>query len=520
METVMGSGLADIADHEQGPVILVNPAGEGWTAEDAASYLAVKDMFSDGTGTGYNAEGDEGRSPVQVAEDGTETPGLYPGTCTRMIIFADGAGADFAYEYLAPGVFGAGQYSGNAVWKPVGMFLLNAADETQVDLKGVVAEEYAHIENDAARPVPAVIVNGSDQVKAAFADLEDESYYQIVESEAQNLAQAKAELLAAYDSLLEHHMTRDMGEGVTLLPLHSAEQLGMLEEKGSFTSEKGTEIVYYQYLPEGYESLEEGTLPVVFGFHGGGNDAEMFVWSSGWAEVAADNDFMLVSVDKHDILRSEDEPAIALELIDFLKEKYPMIDTSRLYATGFSMGSMTSGYLGYNFDDVFAAIAPINGVSFETPAHGYIVPTFYNGGENSHFNLPFMMEGARAEVPTTNVDSRPRYLALFVNNKVMTQEEADAFEWPELDDGFIASFTAGDPKYGVEADEVVEVECDTYYGVNAVIRYYNSDDGNCYTVLSTTNYAGHEPIWEIAEYQWDFMSRFSRNEDGTLTIIE
>ena len=522
-DTVIASGLGAIADHEQGPVILVNPLGDTWTEEDQASYIAVKDMFSDGTGNGYgmyNQEGNEGKSAAVTNEDGSETPGSYPGTCTRYYVFAEGSGADFAYEYLAQGIFSAAQYVGNAVWKPTGLFLLNAKSQEAVDLKGATAEDYAHLENDAARPVPAVIVNGSEAVQNAFAELEEDSYYQICESEATNLAEVKTELLAAYDDILEHYWTRDMGEGISLLPIRSAAAQGLVESKETFTSESGLEVIYYQYLPEEYETMEEGSLPLVLGFHGGGNDAEMFVWSSGWAEVAADHDFMLVSVDQHVALQTDENLGIVLEIVKALEEKYPVIDASRVYATGFSMGSIMSSLLGFNYDDVFAAIAPTNAISFLEPTHGNIVPVFYNAGENSHFNLPFMMEGAMAEVPTTNIEGRDKFLALMVNNGVMTQEEADAFEWPELNDEFVPSFASGDAKYGVEADETVTVNCDMYYGVEETIRYYNSADGNCYTVLSSATYAGHEPLWTVSQNAWDFMSRFSRNADGTISVVE
>ena len=180
------------------------------------------------------------------------------------------------------------------------------------------------------------------------------------------------------------------------------------------------------------------------------------------------------------------------------------------------MGSIMSSLLGFNYDDVFAAIAPTNAISFLEPAHGNIVPVFYNAGENSHFNLPFMMDGSHAEVPTTNTDGREAVLSLMVNNHVMTQEEADAYEWPELDEGFVPSFVTGDSKYGIEADETETEACEMYYGVDETIRYYNSDDGNCYTVMSSTAYAGHEPIWTVSENAWEFMSQFSRDEDGSV----
>jgi len=34
--------------------------------------------------------------------------------------------------------------------------------------------------------------------------------------------------------------------------------------------------------------------------------------------------------------------------------------------------------------------------------------------------------------------------------------------------------------------------------------------------MSSTAYAGHEPIWTVSENAWEFMSQFSRDEDGSV----
>ena len=46
-ETALCSGLAEIADREKCPVLFLNPKGARWTAEDADSYLAAKNLYSD-----------------------------------------------------------------------------------------------------------------------------------------------------------------------------------------------------------------------------------------------------------------------------------------------------------------------------------------------------------------------------------------------------------------------------------------------------------------------------------------
>ena len=291
-ETALKSGLAEIADHEAGPVVFVNPKGETWTAEDVDSYLAVKDLFGDETGNTYDVYNDpanQGRAASTTAEDGTVTLGKYPGTRSRIYVFADGKGADFVYENLAKGVYGAGQYVGNAIWKPVGMFLLNATSEKAVDLKSATAEGYNHVANDSAVESPAVLVNCSAAVKAAIGAVNSPANIEVMVSDAKTLAGARTELLAGYDDLIEHHFTREQGEGVSLMNLRSADQQGFIETKETITVSDGTEVIYYQYIPKNYATYAAGTMPLVLGFHGSGNTAEMFTWSSGWAEVAGKN---------------------------------------------------------------------------------------------------------------------------------------------------------------------------------------------------------------------------------------
>ncbi len=490
METAMKSGLAEIADHEHAPVIFVNPSQESWNEADTASYLGVKNMFADG----HSAEDTftEGKN--------TET-GSYPGTCTRMYVFAEGAGADFVYENLAQGVYGSGQYMGNAIWKPVGLFLLNPSSENKVELDGLNADGYEYLENDQKREVPVVVVNGTEPVKEAFTALNSSENTLVTSDEAKDLSEAKAVLLEGYDAVMEHHLTRDAGFGISLLELPAASSIGLTESRETFQSSTGKSIDYFLYLPEGCEQAEASSIPLLLGFHGGGNSAEMYAWSAGWPQIAGENNFIFVSVDLH-----VDYVEEIVELKDALTEQFACIDTSRIYAAGFSMGSIKSSTLGFTYDDVFAAINPTNAISFIDAAHGNVVPVFYNAGENSHFNLPFMMEGKSAEIPTTNLNGREAFAKLLVSNGVI----ADAAQY-EFDEN-------ADAMFGIAGTETNAVESKECSNVTETIRRYNSIDGNCYTVMSTTSNAIHEPLRVVSENAWEFMSQFSRNGDGTVAI--
>ena len=522
-ETAISSGLAQIADREGGPVIFVNPKGEQWSEADAQSYMAVKAMFSDSSSGIYNQEG---RAEDTTGEDGTVIPGCYPATSSRIYVFAESSGADFVYENLAAGIIAPSLYVGEtSIWRPSALFLLNSKSTAAVNLSGIQADGYAHLEQDQAREVPAVIVNGSDVVIDAFkAQNNEDNTLVVTEEAAQSLRQAGDTLLEGYDKVMEHWMTHDMGRGVVLQRISSAKELGLIETARYFESSTGT-IKYYEFLPEDYSSCMDGSVPLVFGFHGGGSSAENYTWSSGWAEVASDNHFMFVAVEQH----VDVQPAQIVELLESLEKQYPCIDKSRIYASGFSMGSIKSTACAYEYDNIFAAINPTNAVAFgsyEATANGNIIPTFYNAGLNSFFNMMGRGEVAWGE------EQQKGIAQLLKDNRVIAStadykydpranvefgvfsdaSKFDSFALTEvLEDGSLS-----DP-WGYKADNIVQKESEIP-GVTATICYFNSDDGNCYTALSSTSYAGHEPLWVISRNAWEFMSQFSRNEDGSLSI--
>ena len=524
-ETALSSGLAEIADREGGAVIFVNSKGENWTAEDADSYMAVREMFSDSSSSTYDHDG---RAEDTTGDDGAVIKGCYPATSSRIYVFAEGSGADFVYENLAAGVAAPSLYVGEvSLWRPVSLFLLNPGSTSQIDLAAAQIKDYAYLEQDQAREIPAVIVNGTDEISGAFQSHNNNTDTLILNnSDASSLASAKTEILSGYDEVMEHWMVHDMGRGVTLQHISSAAQLDMIETAEYFESKAGT-IKYYQYLPGDYASCGDGTLPLVFGFHGGGSSAENYAWTSGWTEVASDNHFIFVSVENHVSV----EPSQIVELLTELENQYPCIDKSRIYAAGFSMGSIKSTACAYEYDDIFAAINPTNAVAFgnyESTANGYIVPTFYNAGLNSFFNLMGNGEVAWGEAQQKGIAE------LLKDNGVISSVEDYTYD-PKANEDFGVFSDAGkfdsfaltniledgslsDP-WGIKADELVVKESEIP-GISATISYFNSKDGNCYTALSVSSYAGHEPLWVITENAWEFMSQFSRNSDGSLTVSE
>lgn len=94
-------------------------------------------------------------------------------------------------------------------------------------------------------------------------------------------------------------------------------------------------------------------MPLVLGFHGGGDSSMFFTFVSGWWEIAHKYGFLFVSIDDHLNVSATE----AMEVLAHLKQRYN-IDEKRIYATGFSMGSGKTWDMFQEYPEVFAGLMP------------------------------------------------------------------------------------------------------------------------------------------------------------------
>ena len=243
--------------------------------------------------------------------------------------------------------------------------------------------------------------------------------------------------------------------------------------------------------------------PLVMCFHGGGDTAILTATTSGWDKLALEEDFILCAIEYH--IRTT--PTEIMEVIDNLLELYD-IDPSRIYATGFSMGSMKTWDLYQEYPERFAGMSPMSGtvrpglnsLSFEAPRmnENVIVPVFMVGGESSSMaELPF-----QGRIPVYRIEN------LFRVNQVDNPFEItnDRTYWP-------------DTIYGFEGDVVEKLTDETHPQSVTTVRYYKSFDGNFYTVLCSISRHEHEIRPFTCQLAWEFMSKFRRNSDGSISIV-
>lgn len=150
------------------------------------------------------------------------------------------------------------------------------------------------------------------------------------------------------------------------------------------------------YLPNG--TAPTGPVPVVFTFHGMGDNANNFK-GIGFSAIADTVNFIAVypqGLPMNMLIQTVnawrigtpfdgtiDDVAFASDLIDTLKARY-MVDTTRVYVTGFSMGGFMSQRLACELNTKVAAIASHSGTlaasTEATCASNHVTPMLHLHG--------------------------------------------------------------------------------------------------------------------------------------------
>jgi poly(3-hydroxybutyrate) depolymerase len=469
LKTADSSGLGKIAADEECIILFVNSIGDNWSEADKGSLSAVYTTYS--------------ISSNKVYPDGISKDGFFPGFPARTYVFAEGSGADFVAKYLVKGVDTQDYLTPNVIpFKPTGVILDNVKEP---------------VITAGTDEVAAYIINGTKDIYDTFVKLDPNCKKVGQQTSKIKNGFDKDALLSGYDNVVS---TAIRLERNTIVNVPKYAKLG-ITEKREYVQHFDTKIEYYSYVPDNLKNSAKGTIPLVFLFHGYDASAEQQAWLSEWPIIGKENGFMVVSVNRH----TNYTPALMEELLNYVKKEYPMIDSSKVYASGYSMGAMKTWGLGDEFANEFAGIIPTNGC-FNTANAKYpnlLMPTFYIAGDSSPLpELPRQKStlGDDGIKPNT-VDAR--LAALFKLNKVT--------------DKYVFDKNA-DPVWGIKADKTYKVQSRLYSHVVTTVNLYNSTDGNCYTALAVNSNTGHIVIGESCRAAWDFIKHFTRNADGTITI--
>lgn len=272
------------------------------------------------------------------------------------------------------------------------------------------------------------------------------------------------------------------------------------DNNGDDKNTKEHKIGYFAFYNSSI-TRQEKPVPLVLGFHGGGDSCFFFSIMAGWQKIAHRHNFLLVTVENH--LNST--ATEMQELIAHLKTKYN-IDESRIYATGFSMGGIKTWDFVQEYPSVLAACAPMDAtvdigenVYFQKIS-GQVntsvsVPIFYAGGEVTPLpELPFQEQKCL---------NRMAY-ALSLNN-ANAKYEVKLEEHKKWKNKI----------WGIDGD-ITYKAFDKSRNATLTCQLFKNNENKIYNVFASISEQGHDCREHTCEHAWRFMSQFSRDKNGTL----
>ncbi len=376
---LQAAGLIGIADEATGSIVLVTPVGEKFGAADVASYYALQTAMLAQQASGVQADG----APVSY------TDAEYFGGFAYVYFIGVDGGATFFNNYIA-GTFdfasriagallvGGGVDEVRKVSTFVPVYLVNAGEATiekykaanRVDAVKGVGDVVVHY--NQAQPLQRVVlakanpVNLAAVINAAYHDMLIKAMRVPVALQAvysagtpysgYNFDQAPYSLCER--NALIDHVT---GNGIHLIS-HQGENrfAGIKTQAGEYLD------TWYEYLPEEVlnKSAAKGSIPLILGNHGGGDEPRQFVDEIGLLALAGNERVAVVAADHQSLPNDVRGPALTA-LVKYMLATYPALDPSRVYAIGYSMGGGATYTVGYYQPSLFAAIAPIAGTNVD-----------------------------------------------------------------------------------------------------------------------------------------------------------
>jgi len=467
------TGLAQIAKSFDSSVVFVEPLNDGKTCDwDNASDDILSELISNSRIHQYYKDG-------YVVANNRFTKSLdgyfIRGAIFRLCLFGCGKSADFiARNYLT-------HFEGDGLWgrsdlAPATCFLENLS---------VVPE---NCEND----IPVVSYKNSDKINDFFAEKCD---YFLKKDDVDFVGDfySFAKKFRRMNGPLQ--IDKDLEKDGLVIKPHiftvktSADNLG--DDKETENHKIGAFAFYNKDL------FDEGkkSVPLVLGFHGGGDSCFFFSTMAGWANIAHKNDFLLVTIENH--LNSTATEMI--EVIEQLKKLYK-IDQTKIYASGFSMGGCKTWDFVQEYPEVFAAVAPMD-ATFDVGQNVYgqevegginedvSVPIFYAGGEITHLpELPFQAQKCL---------DRMAY-ALKINNATAKYDVKleDVANWKNK-------------IWGIDGDFTIKT-FDNSRNATLTMELFKNNEDKIYNIFASISEQGHDCHEHTCEHAWHFMNEFKR----------
>lgn len=233
-------------------------------------------------------------------------------------------------------------------------------------------------------------------------------------------------------------------------------------------------------------------IPLVLYLNSTGGDPRKEPISTGWAKLAKEKNFIVVSPD-YDNAATYSEVPFFMKIVKAAKKRYN-IDNRRVYVLGFSNGGASAVALTSTHPKTFAGIA----------AYGWMVDLEKNKG----YQMPFQVVAGSREAteydsnnnPMVRIDERRAIRELLIMNKMISPSTKANY--------------AKVPYWGYQPDQNFSRKVDSR---RWTINNYKKD-GYRYPFVQfiLIDGAEHVPHRSEASYSWNFLRHFYRNSQGMI----
>ena len=516
-------GLVRIIDQAIGSVVLITPSDpkSGFTANDQKYYYALQTAI-------FSQKASETVDKVTTSYSDAE---YFGGFGYTYVIGIDG-GATFLNNYVASTFDYVSRIAGmllidgkmdnvRNVAALVPAYLVNAPEaviekyKIANDVNASVNADGVDTYFDQALPLKKVVV-ASDASPDAAKYIKDAYYNLFIKAmripvihqglyTASTPYQGYSLDQAPYSLSARNAVINGVTEDGIHLTHYSEEAFSNIK-----TAEGEYLQTWFEYLPDEVVkgTAPAGTVPLILALHGGGDDPRQFVDEIGLLSLAGTERFAMVAPEHQSIgfsLRGPMGPSgpqgdgilpdVLPKFVKYILKKYPALDASRVYVTGYSMGgAATLGAINGD-PSVFAAAVPMAAAPYlGTPQQ---VAQFKNAHLPVMFTTSsFDLGGAFNPAAGTIAVGYQTQLNLFLGYNEM--KKIDAFDFKTY------------PINGFKADRIVKVELNGEYGNTR--WFINDANGIPMIGLSYTENLNHALYPQYAKIFWEFVKNYSRDQ--------
>ena len=314
-----------------------------------------------------------------------------------------------------------------------------------------------------------------------------------------------------------------------LIDIPNYEELGMnyYEHYNEPIAGEG-KYTWFEYVSNTSLTSASQSVPLVISLHGNGNDARIQGDTTGWVELASEENFIMVSPEWQDQVldSSTHEPIDNYFKCDgveknfeafmaMLFEKYPQIDKTRVYVTGLSAWGSASALYGVKYQNIFAAAGAVSAPGLDTEELANLIETknqqtgfMYICGDHDFFGM----------IPVDGSSTNSMQVAPGVY-----LQQAD----PNV--GMFSFIQSYQKLNGLNVSETYDMSLNPYYGIAlenqqwTTLGVKDTLEGTLSNSVGTVLKLGaikNQAHWNYkpeARYLWDFFKHYSR-VDGVLYI--